>query len=409
MIITKTINVDLWIRQQLKEIPAVQGETAVRKLVVKLFANREPWIIGEDISFGMRYRKPDGTGGSYDTLPDGALAWEAEGNAVSFLLAPQMLTVPGRVEAQLVLLQGEEILATFPLCLLVERNVAADLVESRNYTNWAHQTERALREMLREAKESGLFDGPAGPTPVLQAGSVATLPAGSAATAVITGSPEHPVLELGIPRGMDAQTEGSLSISGQAADAAAVGTALAGKAPEGFGLGGLCVSVNSWDDATANGFYMSDGWFGYVSNQGRNTVQECFGQFSGFIYKRMRHFTDNVWSDWEWVNPRLIPGTEYRTTERWNGNPVYAIAVNFESLPNASEKRKYQICSGVDQIVSVSMQMIHSSGSKFAGVLPGLASYWAGQSGNGEMYAAVETTKDLSEYTAYFLIKYTKV
>lgn len=26
----------------------------------------------------------------------------------------------------------------------------------------------------------------------------------------------------------------------------------------------------------------------------------------------------------EWITPPMVPGVEYRTTERWNGNPVYA-------------------------------------------------------------------------------------
>ena len=42
-----------------------------------------------------------------------------------------------------------------------------------------------------------------GPTPNLTIGTVTTLPAGSQATATITGTPEDPVLNLGIPRGVD--------------------------------------------------------------------------------------------------------------------------------------------------------------------------------------------------------------
>lgn len=45
--------------------------------------------------------------------------------------------------------------------------------------------------------------GPAGVTPVFSIGTVTTLPAGSAATATITGTDEAPVLNLGIPKGAD--------------------------------------------------------------------------------------------------------------------------------------------------------------------------------------------------------------
>ena len=45
--------------------------------------------------------------------------------------------------------------------------------------------------------------GETGATPVLSIGIVQTLPAGSAATVTITGTAEHPVLNLGIPQGKD--------------------------------------------------------------------------------------------------------------------------------------------------------------------------------------------------------------
>ena len=34
----------------------------------------------------------------------------------------------------------------------------------------------------------------------------------------------------------------------------------------------------------------------------------------------------------EWVNPPVIPGVEYRTTERYNGKPVYKRAVNIGDI-----------------------------------------------------------------------------
>ena len=43
--------------------------------------------------------------------------------------------------------------------------------------------------------------GPAGTTPNIQIGTVETLPAGSPATASIGGTPENPILNLGIPQG----------------------------------------------------------------------------------------------------------------------------------------------------------------------------------------------------------------
>lgn len=44
------------------------------------------------------------------------------------------------------------------------------------------------------------------------------------------------------------------------------------------------------------------------------------------------------WTEWEWENPPMVLGTEYRTTERYKGKPVYATTVNFGALPNATIK-----------------------------------------------------------------------
>lgn len=42
---------------------------------------------------------------------------------------------------------------------------------------------------------------------------------------------------------------------------------------------------------------------------------------------------NGVYSEWEWINPPMAIGKEYRTTERWNGKPVYAALVNVGAFP----------------------------------------------------------------------------
>lgn len=37
----------------------------------------------------------------------------------------------------------------------------------------------------------------------------------------------------------------------------------------------------------------------------------------------LRHRGNDGWNAWEWVNPPMSTGIEYRTTERWNSKPVY--------------------------------------------------------------------------------------
>ena len=104
----------------------------------------EAWSMPEDALARMRYCKSDGTKGIYDTLPDGTAAWSAEGNVITVVLAPQMLTAAGMVLAQLELIQGTAALATFTIQIGVERNPAAGALKSEDYINWLQWTEGQL-------------------------------------------------------------------------------------------------------------------------------------------------------------------------------------------------------------------------------------------------------------------------
>jgi hypothetical protein len=41
-----------------------------------------------------------------------------------------------------------------------------------------------------------------------------------------------------------------------------------------------------------------------------------------------RTMSAGAWGTWEYINPPMAVGTEYRTTERWMGKPVYAQLVS---------------------------------------------------------------------------------
>lgn len=75
-----------------------------------------------------------------------------------------------------------------------DKNIIFNITMSEELTN-------AVNTALTQAKESGEFDGPQGETPNIQIGTVETLIAGSPATAYISGTPENPLLNLGIPQG----------------------------------------------------------------------------------------------------------------------------------------------------------------------------------------------------------------
>lgn len=77
--------------------------------------------------------------------------------------------------------------------------------------------EEATARANAAADKANNAQGPAGATPNLTIGTVSTLPAGSLATATLTGTAENPVLNLGLPKGVDGDgADGTVqSVNGQ--------------------------------------------------------------------------------------------------------------------------------------------------------------------------------------------------
>ena len=115
MVITHKLSMDLERNVQNQWIEMPQGGVNSRKIRLVLTANRQPWMIPEGANVLIQFRKPDGTCGEYDTLPNGTSAWAANENILTVSLAPQVLTSSGTVLLNIVLLQDDCILNTFPV------------------------------------------------------------------------------------------------------------------------------------------------------------------------------------------------------------------------------------------------------------------------------------------------------
>jgi len=159
MIVKHKLNMDLTIRREAPRLSMVQCDVGFRAVVLTLTADGAAWMPEGVETVLLRYRKADGTGGSYDTLPDGTAAWQLEGNLLTLLPAPQMLTVPGLVEVQAALMKGERCIATFPFQIVVEADPAANAVKSSDYINWTAWAKAELDSRLAQARGSGEFDG----------------------------------------------------------------------------------------------------------------------------------------------------------------------------------------------------------------------------------------------------------
>lgn len=144
-------------------------------------------------------------------------------------------------------------------------------------------------------------------------------------------------------------TDTTLTQANKAADAAAVGTALGKKAPAGYGLGGNSTNAptnNDANQAVYNGFFSAfsstqnapkvDGTMLVESRAWGQTYQTIKQHGTGCVLQRCQK--SGVWSEWEWRNPPMAVGVEYRTTKRFKGKPVYTILMELGQLPSNSTK-----------------------------------------------------------------------
>ena len=81
MSVLKTILCDLT-GYSIKTVDVSQGDRRSRVVRCRLLENGKPWIIPEGARVLVSYQLPDGTPGSYDTMPDGSPAGQVEGHTV---------------------------------------------------------------------------------------------------------------------------------------------------------------------------------------------------------------------------------------------------------------------------------------------------------------------------------------
>lgn len=218
-------------------------------------------------------------------------------------------------------------------------------------------------------------------------------------------------------------TDTTLSVAGMAADAEAVGDALDEKVSKTCGLGIPSVQAellsNLTDATLTTGIYacdvhslgMPEGCGGgalVVLQKDENLCRQLFfGSGLGDYYMRWYH--DGTWEEWEYPDPPMAIGVEYRTPERFMGDPVYIKLVSLGALPNAAYKTTTNCYSGAKYALSCTGIAMQSNGYQLtiptyddSGKGVGI---WAYANGN----IAVATNYDASAYTsAYAIVKYTK-
>lgn len=118
-------------------IDAVQGDTLTRKVEVTLMKRGQVFDPSDGfVSVSVAFKKPDGTAGWYDTLPDGNIAATVISDGVyQVSLAPEMLTVPGNVYAVFRFDLDGKTISTFPFVVRVAENPSFNSTKSENYYN----------------------------------------------------------------------------------------------------------------------------------------------------------------------------------------------------------------------------------------------------------------------------------
>lgn len=133
MIISHKINQHLD-RMEEHLVEAVQGDSG-RELAMHLYYQNATWTPPEGTKAVIRYASSDGTGGCYDTMPDGAIAWNISGSVLSVRLAPRVLGTPGITRLQVLLSNGSDAIATFSVLIRVQADPTAEGMEAEDYVN----------------------------------------------------------------------------------------------------------------------------------------------------------------------------------------------------------------------------------------------------------------------------------
>lgn len=126
------LTLDMLQPAEMPRIQVKQGDAYSRRVQLALTADGEDWLIPTDAAVVIRYHAHDPVNardaqGVYDSL-EGEKAWSIAGNTVTITLAPQMLTDYGLVRTDVVLVQGETVIATANFEIYVNQAPVNDMI-----------------------------------------------------------------------------------------------------------------------------------------------------------------------------------------------------------------------------------------------------------------------------------------
>ena len=202
---------------------------------------------------------------------------------------------------------------------------------------------------------------------------------------------------------------------------------LANKAPNGYGLGQIAYGPTfdgkpyNADGITGSGFFMCKngtptadwGAILHIQFDNKKRAIQCFDaafEWSGItditkgtLFKREKF--ESTWGPWEYINPPMAVGVEYRTTELYLGKPVYTKVVDFGASPNNGIKNVDLGVPDVEKICGASFcYYVPSTGEN--GVMVSHTQYTGFLVSN--RVVQIRTNADKTDINFYVTVKYTK-
>lgn len=190
--------------------------------------------------------------------------------------------------------------------------------------------------------------------------------------------------------------------------------------PRNWGIGAESKGLASGDDLNnvwRGGLYswgsgVSNAPFGYglmvvlsPDAYANGRVQIAYDRVNKTIAIR---WLNDTWSPWEYQNPPMVVSKEYRTTERYQGNPVYTMMRPSVALGSAGSTAYIEGLANIKDIIDYRIQFQDaSSGQTFA------VNNWskvkvATHYDSGYAYASIACIEDCSNNKATGTFKYTK-
>lgn len=122
-------------RQGCREIIHLsQGDANSHRICFQITKNQKRWTPPAGLGVLIHYSNSYGSGGSYDTLPDGSPAWEIRQRQLLVTLVPETMALPGSVQVTVTLLLGGEALSAFHVQLMVQAMATATSPVLANYS-----------------------------------------------------------------------------------------------------------------------------------------------------------------------------------------------------------------------------------------------------------------------------------